>query len=932
MPRGFRSVGSLAGMVFLAVMIFMAIGFAFVVLSAFDEYSSVILAIMGERASMLGVTSSITGWWMIGGSDLLIHLETSYPKSLTLTGMAVLWDDGTVTIMDQGNATLYNVVMVVGKPDGTTYTVSRLPVVLGPGYQVNITLAGYASGREPVSISASLSASPAVAVVPIRRYVPTYTVPVNVTVTPTPSYNYTPALVQLLPMVFSGYTTAVRVYQATLGPEEAFSPAGYSVVYGVRVSGDLSSLSARDGNTLNIQSQSYVVCEAYSGWRYYREVEIVNNNPYSYQDIQVKITLSRDNFDFTKANPDGSDVRVLAEDCTPLPYWIEKWDPDRGKAVIWVRIPSIEANGRVKIMLVYGNPSATSHDPQYYGLDKVMERLPAEDGPGYTIYYQEWVMPVSGLIGGGTAMGWHADDGAWRYTLPFSFPFYSKTLTQVYVCSNGFISEKRITDFSDSLYELRSRLMIAPFWEDLMTWRPYDIYIRTDYRDEYGRAVVIRWYTDFYYRYGVANFELVLYENGLIRFNYGRIDGRSYDRPTVGLSLGDRKHYTVSTYNDKTADNLSNAASVMFWPRKKPQTEFTATVGQEKLFSVYRAGVEISYPLEGMASITGLEVYANDPGTPYSYEVLIIAGGVPVYTVSGEDQSGPLSISLSGLRIPVDGPVTVRVVVTRFSGFQLQLDQVRLTVNRITMTGSRIAIASSNTSTLLLYDPATGASAQIDLATGGFPATGVTLLAMDSMVRGVSTWLWVVRGDLAVPYDLFNETWVADHAITLATAVAEGGFVASNGTHLYVYPGGGASRVYVYSIETGVVMNTIQLPVAPGTYTSTAQAGMALYIHTGEAGRLLALNLVTGEVTELGTTPSIYPVGMAYDPDRGRLWVVLRGGGVEYYDLSAGRWEAYSVAMPYYPLNPGDRLVYIDNRLYHVRNDGTSSLLELQLG
>ncbi|HIC87302.1 MAG TPA: DUF2341 domain-containing protein, partial [Aquificae bacterium] len=316
---------------------------------------------------------------MIDGNDLIIHLETSYPKSFTLTGMAVLWNDSTVTIMDQGNTTLHDVVIVVEKPNGTTYTLSRLPVVLGPGYQTNITLIDYASGREPVSVSVSLSASPAVAVVPIRRYVAVYTAPANVTVTPTPGSNYTQASVQLLPMVFSGYTTAVRVYQAVLGPEEVPSPASYSIVYGVRVSGDLGSLSARDGNTLNIQSQSYVMCEAYSGWRYYREIEIVNDNPYSYQDIQVKITLSSDNFDFSKAKPDGSDVRVLAEDCTLLPYWIEKWDPDRGEAVIWVKIPSIGANGRVKIMLVYGNPSATSYDPQYYGLDKVMEQLPAED-------------------------------------------------------------------------------------------------------------------------------------------------------------------------------------------------------------------------------------------------------------------------------------------------------------------------------------------------------------------------------------------------------------------------------------------------------------------------------------------------------------------------------------------------------------------------
>ncbi|KSW12551.1 hypothetical protein CF15_07490 [Pyrodictium occultum] len=931
MRRGYRSVGSIVGMVLIAVLVFIALGFSLVIISTFEKYGSLISAMLSERAASLAIAQSIQGWWLLQGGTLTVHLETSYPKTVLLTGVTVLWSDGSTTLMDQGNGTLSSVAITVKEPSGAVHNVAGLPVALGPGYRLNITLRAPA-GVEPVSIVASFSASPAVVVIPVRRYVPPSG---NVTPAPPPSGNYTsPAVsLQLLPQVLSGYTTATRIYQAVLSPSRVLEPSGYSIVYGTHVSGSLSSLSARDGDTLNIQSSGTVLCPAYTGWRYYREVTVTNPNPYSYTDIQVRIELDTTNFDFNKARSDGSDIRVLTEDCRPLPYWVEEWNTTAGRAVIWVKIPSIQANGRVKILLVYGNPSATQPDPDYYGLEKVMTPLPAGDGPGYTIQYQEWVMPRRGVIPGGTPMGWHADDGAWRYTLPFSFPFYDRRLSSVYVCSNGFISQSRITDWSDSTYELERRLMIAPFWEDLMTsGDAHDIYILSGYSDQYGSGVVIRWHTDFYWHHGVADFDVVLYENGLIRFDYGSINGYSGDRPTIGISLGDRRHYTISSYNNARASSLNNAPSLMFWPRKKPVRELEAEVGPERLFTIHRAGVEISYNTSGRISITGIEVYANDPGSPYSYQVSIISGGVPVYSVEAGNASGPLSISLSGLRIPVEGSFSVRIVVSRFTGFQLQLDLVSINASTVTITGSRIAIASEQSSSLLIYDPASGAAEQVDLTAAGLPGTGATLLAMDPVVRGASTWLWVLRGSRAVPYDLFRRQWLANKTITLGSSIAEGGFAASNGTHLYVYPGGGLDRVYVYSIENGTLVSTIQLPLAPGNYTSTAQAGSILYIHTGEAGRLLALSLSDGRVRDLGPVPALYPVGMDYDPDRGRLWAMLRGGELEYYDLAAGSWSAYPVTAPYYPMSPGDRLVYMDGKLYHVREDGTSSLLVLQLG
>jgi len=98
-----------------------------------------------------------------------------------------------------------------------------------------------------------------------------------------------------------------------------------------------------------------------SGWSYRRAITIAEQSGSTLTDYQVKIELNSSNFDFSKANADGSDIRFTADDGeTLLPYWIEKWDNVSEEAVIWVKVPSIPANGSVTIYMYYGNPSAVS--------------------------------------------------------------------------------------------------------------------------------------------------------------------------------------------------------------------------------------------------------------------------------------------------------------------------------------------------------------------------------------------------------------------------------------------------------------------------------------------------------------------------------------------------------------------------------------------
>jgi len=95
-------------------------------------------------------------------------------------------------------------------------------------------------------------------------------------------------------------------------------------------------------------------------WQFERLIKIVNNGG-SLVDYQILVSLSPSTFDYSKANPDGSDLRFTDVTKTVFyDYWIETWNPS-GESKIWVKIPSIPGGGPSRLMFMwYGNPGATS--------------------------------------------------------------------------------------------------------------------------------------------------------------------------------------------------------------------------------------------------------------------------------------------------------------------------------------------------------------------------------------------------------------------------------------------------------------------------------------------------------------------------------------------------------------------------------------------
>ena len=99
---------------------------------------------------------------------------------------------------------------------------------------------------------------------------------------------------------------------------------------------------------------------SYSGggeWNNSDDIIIMENSGQDLVDYQVLIALDSSNFDFSKAQESGYDIRFeLGE--KQLKYWIENWDTKNEEASIWVKIPFLAASGNTQIKMYYGNPLA----------------------------------------------------------------------------------------------------------------------------------------------------------------------------------------------------------------------------------------------------------------------------------------------------------------------------------------------------------------------------------------------------------------------------------------------------------------------------------------------------------------------------------------------------------------------------------------------
>ncbi len=170
------------------------------------------------------------------------------------------------------------------------------------------------------------------------------------------------------------------------------------------------------------------------------------------------------------------------------------------------------------------------------------------DEPGGPTF--DWV-DITSL---GTALNL-GDDDSERVSLPFGFPFYGETKTSVLVSSNGYLtfgsggaeySNDPIPD-TDEPNDL-----IAPFWDDLNPSAGGEVYY---YYDEANDRIIVEWYqVPHYYNEGSYTFEVILYPDGEIVFQYLNMQGE-LDGATIGIENSNASDGLQIAYNASYVHN-----------------------------------------------------------------------------------------------------------------------------------------------------------------------------------------------------------------------------------------------------------------------------------------------------------------------------------------------------------------------------------------
>jgi hypothetical protein len=231
------------------------------------------------------------------------------------------------------------------------------------------------------------------------------------------------------------------------------------------------------------------------------------------------------------------------------------------------------------------------------------------------------------------------DDYAGPVPIGFSFPFYEKNYTQLYVSTDGLVTfENGVVEISNQFLprDIKPNNLIAPLWMDLHTCpsTPCTDKVFTKLLSSPARFV-IQW--NEVVRYGSANpltFQVVLYQSGDIELRYKTITGELGDY-TVGIEDRDGADGLTAIYNGQPS-GLSSGKAIRF---VRP-----APAARVKITPLYTSGFVYNRQV-----VIDLEVHNTGDSAAqdtFNLQVLPSATGWTT-TLLGGNNSGPVAAGSS---------------------------------------------------------------------------------------------------------------------------------------------------------------------------------------------------------------------------------------------------------------------------------------------
>jgi hypothetical protein len=261
--------------------------------------------------------------------------------------------------------------------------------------------------------------------------------------------------------------------------------------------------------------------------------------------------------------------------------------------------------------------------------------------------------------------------------LPFTFRYYGEDVNDITVCSNGWIATHADASYADFRnYPIPSPIgpdgMIAPFWDDLITWSGGHVF---KYYDEVNHRFIVEWsrvknYNGWGYE-PQETFEVILFDpayyptptgDGEILFQYNEIEeiyGPSDDVPysTVGIETPDQRDGIQvvywNTYDDPAAAQLEAGRAYLF------TTDFTYNPGNPGM--IIQLTYQSGSPVPQSGGNLYFDVYVeNASGISLDFDAWLdisYEGGAPATVVlrSFTDYQAGWTINRPNTWFPVPG-------------------------------------------------------------------------------------------------------------------------------------------------------------------------------------------------------------------------------------------------------------------------------------
>ena len=278
------------------------------------------------------------------------------------------------------------------------------------------------------------------------------------------------------------------------------------------------------------------------------------------------------------------------------------------------------------------------------------------------------------ISGTGTAIPFNADDQTLGpFPVGFNFPFYGATVTSFKLCTNGWLSfsTTTLTSFTNtSLPNTGSGVppaLLAPFWDDL-DYRPTLAPNARAYYQYDGTRLVVQFKA--VPRRGESgttannDFEILLYPNGTIVYQYLTMNAVSKNSATIGEQNAARNDGLQVTFN---ANYVKNNLAIRFRPPARfltvTPTSGTVTPGG---FTDLTVGLNAA-DLFGGTYGGAVRIHGNDPVLPQQdVPVTLNVTGVPdIAATPAAIDFGNVFIGFPGIRqLVIQNRGTDALVVT----------------------------------------------------------------------------------------------------------------------------------------------------------------------------------------------------------------------------------------------------------------------------